>query len=292
MNKAIIALPLFALLDFGAIKNIAKPGSTIIYSPGYAPPEQLRGQQVFFASDLYALAATCVVLLTNESHENLFDTVRDRWQWENYAQVSEHTTAVLNKMLQNAPFDRFQSVAETREVLTGKQAISSPLPTFIPPAATVSPAPANLATAISARVYGAPPDPIPAAQIFEPVAIPLTKTNRRLPLHQIPLPEYVGRAGFVGWQSGLIGVVANYFSLPTPILVLLGAVALVYLQWQRLLTKIAMAGIAAVSGVIALILVKLDFALFSATAIGGVMTAITTAILFRLTYRLLSGFNK
>jgi serine/threonine protein kinase len=275
------------LLDFGAIKNIAKPGSTIIYSPGYAPPEQLRGQQVFFASDLYALAATCVVLLTNESHENLFDTARDRWQWENYAQVSNHTTAVLNKMLQNAPFDRFQSVAATREALTGNQAISLPLPTVIPPA--------NLPTAISAGVYGTPSNPvtpIPPTQSFEPAAIPLTKNNRRLPLHQLPLPEYVGRAGFVGWQSGLIGVVANQLSLPTPILVLLGAVALIYLQWQRLLNKITMVAVAAVSGVIALVLAKLDFVSFTVTAIGGVMTAITAAILFRLIYRLLSGFNK
>jgi serine/threonine protein kinase len=283
------------LLDFGAIKNIAKPGSTIIYSQGYAPPEQLRGQQVFFASDLYALAATCVVLLTKESHENLFDTVHDRWQWENYAQVSDHTTAVLNKMLQNAPFDRFQSVAETREALTGKQAISLPLPTIIPPASTVSPAPANLPTAISAGIYGTPPNPvtpISTAQAFEPAAIPLTKNNRRLPLHQLPLPEYVGRAGFVGWQSGLIGVVSNQLNLPTPILVLLGAVVLIYLQWQRLLNKITMVAVAAVSGVIALVLAKLDFVSFTATAIGGVMTAITTAILFRLIYRLLSGFNK
>jgi serine/threonine protein kinase len=283
------------LLDFGAIKNIAKPGSTIIYSQGYAPPEQLRGQQVFFASDLYALAATCVVLLTNESHENLFDTVRDRWQWENYAQVSDRTTAVLNKMLQNAPFDRFQSVAETREALTGKQAISLPLPTIIPPDPTVSPVPANLPTAISAGVYGTPPNPvtpISTARVFEPEATPLTKNNRHLLLHQLPLPEYVGRAGFVGWQSGLIGVVSNQLSLPTPMLVLLGAVVFIYLQWQRLLNKITMVAVASVSAVIALVLAKLDFVSFTATAIGGVITAITTAILFRLIYRLLSGFNK
>lgn len=270
------------LLDFGAIKNIAKPGSTIIYSQGYAPPEQLRGQQVFFASDLYALAATCVVLLTNESHENLFDTVRDRWQWENYTQVSEHITAVLNKMLQNAPFDRFQSVAETRKALIGNTPISLPLPTVIPSAPTVNLAPANLAA--SAGVYA-------PAHVFEP-AIPQTKTNRRLPLHQLPLPEYVGRAGFVGWQSGLIGVVSNHLSLPTPILVILGAVVLIYFQWQRLLNKITMAAVAAVSGVIALVMAKLDFVSFAAAAIGGVMTAITTAILFRLIYRLLSGLNK
>jgi hypothetical protein len=198
-------------------------------------------------------------------------------------------------MLQNAPFDRFQSVSETREALNGNTPISLPLPTVIPPAPTVNPAPANLATAISAGVYTPAPDPIapiPAAQVFEPAVIPQTKTNhRRLPLHQLPLPEYVGRAGFVGWQSGLIGVVSNHLSLPTPILVLLGAVALIYLQWQRLLNKITMAGVAAVSGVIALVLAKLDFVSFTAAAIGGVIATIATAILFRLVYRVLSGLN-
>jgi hypothetical protein len=73
---------------------------------------------------------------------------------------------------------------------------------------------------------------------------------------------------------------------------MLGTVALVYLQWQRLLNKLTMAGLAAVVSIIALVLAKLDLFSFAFAAIGGVMTAITTAILFRLTYRLLSGFNK
>jgi serine/threonine protein kinase len=265
------------LLDFGAIKNIAKPGSTIIYSPGYAPPEQLRGQQVFFASDLYALAATCVVLLTKETHENLFDTVRDRWQWENYAQVSAHTTAILNKMLQNAPFDRFQSVAEVREALANRQVISLPLPTTIPP--------------ISAEVHGTDPavSSIPIAPDFE--AANLLTTNVHLPLHRLPLPEYIARTGFVGWQSGMVGIVSHHLQLPTPILVLLSTVAFVYLQWQQLLNKTVIAGIAAVSGVIAIVISKLDVFWCAATAIGAVTATIATAILFRLVYRVLSGLN-
>jgi serine/threonine protein kinase len=273
------------LLDFGAIKNIAKPGSTIIYSQGYAPPEQFRGQQVFFASDLYALAATCVVLLTNETHENLFDTVRDRWQWENYAQISPHTTAVLNKLLQNAPFDRFQTVQETRLALADKSFLGyGALPTVLP--TTTAPLPTYIPTESSTEIS---PLPISAGKAFEPAPISGHRTIQ--PLHHLPLPEYLGNASFVGWQSGLLALVSNQFSLPTPILVMLGTVALVYCQWQRLLNKVTMAGAAAVSGVIVLALAKLDIVLFTATAIGGVMTAITTAILFRLVYRLLSGFN-
>jgi serine/threonine protein kinase len=271
------------LLDFGAIKNVAKPGSTIIYSQGYAPPEQFRGQQVFFASDIYALAATCVVLLTNESHENLFDSARDRWQWESYAQVSPHLKTVLTKMLQNAPFDRFQTVEETRQALAGN--IPIVLPNELPPTEMPISTPSAAPTEISLE---AAPHPTVA---FDPFAVPATKTIGRVPLHQLPLPEYLGHASFVGWQSGLLAMLANHFSLPAPVIVLLGAVTLVYFQWQRLLNKLTMAGIAAISGVAMLLLAKLDVTLLAVMAIGGVFTTIATAILFRLIYRLLSGFN-
>jgi serine/threonine protein kinase len=290
------------LLDFGAIKNIAKPGSTIIYSQGYAPPEQFRGQQVFFASDLYALAATCVVLLTNESHENLFDTVRDRWQWENFAQVSDLTRDVLNKMLQSAPFDRFQSVQETLSALAGTTPINGIPPTILPTAN--SPSNAGIApTEISATPASFPvplPTPISASvatpvgsNIYDPSVTPVTQTanNRLLPLHQLPLPAYLGHASFVGWQSGLLALLANNFGLPAPVVVFLGAVLLVYLQWQRLLSNVIMAGVAGVSGILVLVLAKLDFVSFAAFSIGGVVTTIAAAILFRLIYRLLSGFN-
>jgi serine/threonine protein kinase len=286
------------LLDFGAIKNIAKPGSTIIYSQGYAPPEQFRGQQVFFASDLYALAATCVVLLTNESHENLFDTVRDRWQWENFAQVSDLTRDVLNKMLQSAPFDRFQSVQETLAALAGTTPISGVPPTVLPtasatPNVTVAPTEISavpVSSPVSLPIPVSAPTPV-GSNIYDPSATPVTQTNRLPPLHQLPLPAYLGYASFVGWQSGLLAILANNFGLPAPVVVFLGAVLLVYLQWQRLLSNVIMAGVAGVSGILVLVLAKLDFVSFAAFSIGGVVTTIAAAILFRLIYRLLSGFN-
>jgi serine/threonine protein kinase len=243
------------LLDFGAIKDITKSDPTvIIYSLGYAPPEQMLGRQVFFSSDLYALAATCVFLLTNEKYSNLFDEVHG-WQWEKYTQISDHITAVLNKMLQNAPHDRFQSVAEVRKALISNQSI--PLQKKIPP----SPTP--------------------------PISIP----KHRLPFHRLPLPEYIGQMGFIGWQTSLIGIISNQLSLPTFIPVVLTVVTLVYFQSQRPLNKITMIGVAAVSGLVALVLVKLDFVSFTATAIGGTIAVIATAILFRLVYRILSSLN-
>jgi serine/threonine protein kinase len=54
------------LLDFGAVKEVTQGAegagrSTGIYTPGYAPPEQMQGAPVFPSSDLYALAVSCIV---------------------------------------------------------------------------------------------------------------------------------------------------------------------------------------------------------------------------------------
>ncbi len=61
------------LLDFGAVKQVAAGAgsnpqgrSTGIYSMGFAPPEQMAGSQVYPSTDLYALAATCLNLLTGK----------------------------------------------------------------------------------------------------------------------------------------------------------------------------------------------------------------------------------
>ncbi|MGL5079074.1 MAG: protein kinase domain-containing protein, partial [Waterburya sp.] len=62
------------LLDFGSVKQIAAGGvnqrrSTGIYSMGFAPPEQMAGAEVYPSTDLYALAVTCINLLTGEAVE-------------------------------------------------------------------------------------------------------------------------------------------------------------------------------------------------------------------------------
>ncbi|HEY9296337.1 MAG TPA: serine/threonine-protein kinase, partial [Phormidium sp.] len=72
------------LLDFGAVKqvtNVPNSGisnkSTGIYSLGFAPPEQMAGSQVYPATDLYALAVTCLTLLTGRSPEELYDSYKN-----------------------------------------------------------------------------------------------------------------------------------------------------------------------------------------------------------------------
>jgi formylglycine-generating enzyme required for sulfatase activity len=106
------------LVDFGAAKQVtqsmlAKPG-TVIGSPEYMSPEQVRGRPTF-ASDIYSLGVTCLYLLTQVSPFDLFDLDRYNWVWRNYLvnnPVDENLGKVLDKMIANFLSQRYQSAVE------------------------------------------------------------------------------------------------------------------------------------------------------------------------------------
>ena len=130
------------LLDFGAVKQATnnpsntQEKSTTIYSAGFAPPEQQLGNQVSASTDLYALAATCVILLTNRDPDELYDPQKQIWNWQNYApNISADLARVFNKMLLANPRDRFQSCEEVLTALNPPP--PSPPPSPIPPASPV-----------------------------------------------------------------------------------------------------------------------------------------------------------
>lgn len=62
----------FAFVDFGAVRDKLRPegGSTIVGTFGYMAPEQFQGRALP-ASDVYAIGATAITLLTGEDPENL-----------------------------------------------------------------------------------------------------------------------------------------------------------------------------------------------------------------------------
>ncbi|NCR40425.1 MAG: serine/threonine protein kinase [Microcystis aeruginosa W13-11] len=133
------------LLDFGAVKQATnnpsntQEKSTTIYSAGFAPPEQQLGNQVSASTDLYALAATCVTLLTNRDPDELYDPQKQFWNWQNYApNISADLAQVFNKMLLANPWDRFQSCGEVLTALNPPPpSPTSPPPSPIPPASPV-----------------------------------------------------------------------------------------------------------------------------------------------------------
>jgi len=114
------------LLDFGAVKQ-ATAGvggntekSTGIYSMGFAPPEQMAGNQVYPATDLYALAVTCLYLLTGKTAQDLYDAYHNQWNWQLPGlKVSKPLADVLDRLLLAAPKDRYASAEEVLAVLNG-----------------------------------------------------------------------------------------------------------------------------------------------------------------------------
>lgn len=112
------------LIDFGCVKIAANAVSkstgqsiTLIGKKGYSPDEQLRRGQAFPCSDLYALAATAIVLLTGKQPDELYDSHQGEWDWESQAKVSPGLKKILNKMLAYQPCDRYQSAEKVSQVL-------------------------------------------------------------------------------------------------------------------------------------------------------------------------------
>ncbi|MDJ0618710.1 MAG: ABC transporter substrate-binding protein [Calothrix sp. MO_192.B10] len=112
------------LIDFDtAIKRDLEPGIPVEYSfamgtVGYAPPEQLSGRTIDISADLYALAATCVHLLTNKSPTEICNTGGSLHIWRNYVPHVNHRFAdILDRMLSLNPRDRFQSAETVLEAI-------------------------------------------------------------------------------------------------------------------------------------------------------------------------------
>lgn len=112
------------LIDFGVAKLATNTRQlrtgTIVGSPEYIAPEQMRGKALP-ASDLYSLGVTCIYLLTNVSPFDLFDITNDCWVWQKHLPanntVSVHLCEILDKLLQNAVSQRFQSATEVLQTL-------------------------------------------------------------------------------------------------------------------------------------------------------------------------------
>lgn len=133
--------PALALVDFGAVKMVTKSAlmrsGTVLGSAEYVAPEQLMGQATF-ASDLYSLGATCVHLLTGLSPFDLFNTTTGTWHWRSIAgDVSDQLATILDRLLQAAVQDRYQSANQVLDALWNRKPATCTRP-FTP---TKSPAP-------------------------------------------------------------------------------------------------------------------------------------------------------
>lgn len=301
------------LLDFGAVKQVATgaaatPGkaSTGIYSMGFAPPEQMRGDNVYPATDLYALAVTCITLLTGKPPSELYDSYSNDWNWRPHAQVSDRLADVLDKMLLPTPSQRFQSAEATLEALQSALAASStPVPATpptLPQTGAVAAAIAPLAPfPTSMQATPAPPAAVPATP---PAPAPAANV---VPGRPFSLMEFLGGAMFTGVEGGLLAIallsiLGTTFVNPVFWLLMLAVLsALIFAQSRRWIERADLFIIAGVTLALVLFLPFLnDFApiravgsVFQTVVISAIFAglfAVAVGIIFRLVYLMLSRF--
>lgn len=106
---------LVSMIDFGIARLTNSQRGHIMGTPGYAPPEQYRGD-VSPASDIYALGATMHHLLSGRDPrgQKPFDFPPLK---ELAPHVSSQTAAIVHHALQIAPHERFFNVLEMRAAI-------------------------------------------------------------------------------------------------------------------------------------------------------------------------------
>jgi serine/threonine protein kinase len=114
------------LVDFGAAKALTGKAlcqtGTVIGSPEYIAPEQLRGKAVV-SSDIYSLGVTCLHLLTGISPFDLYSDSEDIWVWRDYLAdnpISNELGGILDKMIARAINRRYSSVEAVLQDLDAK----------------------------------------------------------------------------------------------------------------------------------------------------------------------------
>jgi serine/threonine protein kinase len=107
------------LIDFGAVQAQAAVTGvtfTVVGTVGYAPLEQFWGRAVE-ASDLYALGATIIHLLTGKSPADL-PQKDSRLQFRDLVTVKSNFTYWLEKITELSLEKRFQNAVEAKKALT------------------------------------------------------------------------------------------------------------------------------------------------------------------------------
>jgi serine/threonine protein kinase len=136
------------LIDFGGVKEIAVTVvsrfsnakiATRIGKQGYAPEEQMMRGKVSPASDLYALGATVLTLLTGKEASTIYNPAEATWEWRKYLNLSPELSAIIDRLLQYHPQNRYQSAAEVLAVLPPHS--NYPATTFPHPAPPKNPTP-------------------------------------------------------------------------------------------------------------------------------------------------------
>ena len=194
------------LIDFGGVKQVAATveslfgeangtpaPATRIGKLGYAPVEQMQMGIVSPHSDLYALAATVLVLLTGKEPHQLLDTQTLHWNWRAECSLSPNLSLVLDKMLAQQPSQRYSSAREVMLALSGNPPLQPPFP----------PAPDFGLTQPPDR--SPIPVPAPAPKLpGTPVRVAAIGNQQKMPAWKMVLfvVAVLSSMGGIGWLAG------------------------------------------------------------------------------------------
>ncbi|MEG4579664.1 serine/threonine-protein kinase [Microcoleus sp. MON1_C5] len=210
------------LIDFGGVKQVAAtveslfaeangaPGpATRIGKLGYAPVEQMQMGIVSPHSDLYALAATVLVLLTGKEPHQLLDSQTLNWNWRAECSLSPNLSLVLDKMLAQQPSQRYSSAREVMLALSGNPPLQPPLPPAPDFGITQPPD-------LSPIPVPAPTPKLPGT----PVRVAAIGNQQKMPAWKMVLfvVAVLSSMGGVGWLAGnsLLNLQSKVQKVPQP----------------------------------------------------------------------------
>ncbi|NER32568.1 MAG: protein kinase [Oscillatoria sp. SIO1A7] len=125
------------LIDFGISQELARANLVITGTTrlrkGYIAPEQLRLGKAYPASDLYSLGVICIQLLTGVSWDKLYSPRLGRWIWreilkQKQIKISDRLGSVLDKLLEDAIENRYETATQVFDDCEDKQERSLPTP--------------------------------------------------------------------------------------------------------------------------------------------------------------------
>ncbi len=107
-----------AVLDFGAVKEIATTPGTRIGAEGYCAPEQERGQPLT-QSDLYAIGPTMIFLLTGENPLRYYRSRGRNFRFDvtNVPTITPQLREIIDHVTEPLARDRYQTAKELAEAL-------------------------------------------------------------------------------------------------------------------------------------------------------------------------------
>ena len=215
------------LIDFGGVKQVVATvasarsskgthTATLLGKVGYAPPEQMQQGVVYPHSDLYALAATVLVLLTGKEPQELIDDRNLAWHWRQEVHLTPMLGTVLDKMLSPRPSDRYHSAGHVLHLLPQHSAVVTPVPTPMTVAVNKSPAAVAVKPVIHIPrpfIINIPKPAIKFSQVinkFPKPAINFPKPVINIPQSVINIPSATFFKTKKIWLALPIGIVSAY----------------------------------------------------------------------------------